>query len=467
MNEKSPERSLIYVPDMAVLSQRNAEEIGNDHRKRWGVAAEGVVLPICTATGVPFKNDFTAEKTIRYKGRAEEFLLGDVVAEFARLGLDIYLTLDPTLHFIKSDSLHIIDISGDSSAQACFSKKRTRKLLVNLAKKAIKIVTEECARARGAHGVDAETAGVAIDLTDILPMGASNERIELTCFCNECREQLASYTPKGKRLFDYFETFPSPWNMTLKDAGSGIGQINELEWDTPPERIIGLSKMKDFESFEDREQDSHEQASALIEYLRARHTQVTKTAKDIFAGMELDGKKRILITEGSHYDWTSGTFLKKLDDPAICDELWFEPTANEFDIRKVQYRSFLWKRSSYFLNAFFQMLNQSQDSYMRTYTGLARHTVGEIEQLLKLRMRQVLSSGITEKLDLFLLPDLDEEGDVGRIGFVAPCIDENICASLVGKAKVPDGINENKVNDDPKEMLNKLAGLMGLNSGAG
>nr|VFJ42543.1 MAG: hypothetical protein BECKDK2373C_GA0170839_100179 [Candidatus Kentron sp. DK] len=466
MNENF-EKSLIYVPDMAVLSQRNAEEIQREHRKRWGVDAEGVVLPVCTATGVPFKNDFTAEKTIRYKGRAEEFLLGDVVAEFARLGLDIYLTLDPTLHFIKSDSLHIVDISGDSSAQACFSKKRTRKLLVNLAKKAIEIATEACARARGAHGADAKTAGIAINFTDILPVGASNERIELNCFCNECREQLAGYAPRGKRLIEFFETFPNPWNMALKDAGSGIGQIDELEWDISPDRIIGLSKMKGFESFEDREQDSQEQAAALREYLRARHTQVTETVKDLFAGMDLDGKKRILITEGSHYDWTSGTFLKKLDDPAICDELWFDPTANEFDIRKVQYRSFLWKRSTYFLNAFFQFLNQSQDRYMRTYTGLARHTVDDVRNLLELRKRQVLSSGITEKLDLSLLPDLDEKGEVGRIGFVAPCIDENICASLVGKAKVPEGINENQLNDDPKEMLNKLAGLMGLNPGAG
>nr|VFK63345.1 MAG: hypothetical protein BECKUNK1418G_GA0071005_103214 [Candidatus Kentron sp. UNK]VFK70814.1 MAG: hypothetical protein BECKUNK1418H_GA0071006_103914 [Candidatus Kentron sp. UNK] len=467
MNEKSPERSLIHVPDMAVLSQRNAEEIKKDHHKRWGVAAEGVVLPICTATGVPFKNDFTAEKTIRYKGRAEEFLFGGVVAEFARLGLDIYLTLDPTLRFIRSDSLHIIDISGDSSAQACFSKKRTRKLLVNLAKKAIKIATEECARARGAHGVDAETAGVAIDLTNILPMGASNERIELTCFCNECREQLAGYAPRGRRLIELFETFPSPCNMALKDAGSGISQINELEWGISPERIIGLSRMKDFESFEDREQYPREQAAALIEYLRARHTQVTETVKDLFAGMDLNGIKRILITEGSHYDWTSGTFLKKLDDKEICDELWFDPTANEFDIRKVQYRSFLWKRSSYFPNAFFQMLNQSQDSYIRTYTGLARHTVGEVKNLLGLRMRQVLSASITEKLDLFMLPDISEGNESGRIGFVAPCIDENICASLVGKAKVPEGINENQGNDDPQEMLRKLTGLMGLNPGAG
>nr|VFJ91359.1 MAG: hypothetical protein BECKLFY1418A_GA0070994_101530 [Candidatus Kentron sp. LFY] len=454
-------KPLIYVPDMAVLFQRNAEEIQRDHRRRWGVDADGVVLPICTATGVPFKNDFTAEKTIRYKGRAEEFLLGDVVAEFARLGLDIYLTLDPTLHFIKSDSLHIIDISGDSSAQACFSKKRTKQLLTYLAKKAVEIATEACARARGEHGADAKTAGVAIDLTNILPMGASNERIELTCFCSECREWLSGHAPRGKRLVNYFETFPNPWNMALKDAGSGIRQIDELEWDISPERIIGLSKMKGFESFENLEQDSREQATALREYLHVRHGQVTQTVKDLFAGMDLNGKKRILITEGSHYDWTSGTFLMRLDDTSICDELWFNPTANEFDIKEVQYRSFLWKRSAYYLNAFFQMLSQSQDRYARTYTGLAKRTVGEVKNLLELRMRQVLSSGITEKLDLFMLPDIIEGNGAGRIGFVAPCIDENICVSLVRKAKIPEGANEDQGNDDPNEMLKKLMGLMG------
>ncbi|VFM97561.1 MAG: hypothetical protein BECKG1743D_GA0114223_101575 [Candidatus Kentron sp. G] len=452
------ERSLIYVPDMAVLSQRNAEEIKTDHQRRWGIAAEGVVLPICTATGVPFENAFTSQQGIRYKGKAESSYFGDVVKEFARLGLDIYLTLDPTLHFIKSDQLHIIDISEDSSAQACFSKKRTKKLLADLAKKAIEIATESC------EGTGAETIGVAIDLTDILPMGATNERIELTCFCAECRQYFSSHRHGGKGLVEYFETFPNPWNMALKDAGSGIGQINELKWDISPDRIIGLSKLKGFESFEDREEDSHEQASVLRAYLRARHEQVTQTLREIFFGIELVGKKRILITEGSHYDWTSGTFLMKLDDERICDELWFNPTANDFDIRNVQYRSFLWKRSTYFLNAFFQMLGQSQDRYMRTYTGLARHTQGEVKNLLDLRMRQVLGAGITEKLDVFLLPDINEEGEAGRIGFVSPCIDEKTCASLVGKARIPDGISEDQERDNPEDMLRKLMGLMGSNA---
>nr|VFK40469.1 MAG: hypothetical protein BECKTC1821E_GA0114239_100760 [Candidatus Kentron sp. TC] len=452
------ERSLIHVPDMAVLSQRNAEEIKTDHHRRWGEAAEGVVLPICTATGVPFENKFTSQQGIRYKGKAEQFYLGDVVAEFARLGLDIYLTLDPTLHFIKSEQLHIIDISGDSSSQACFSKKRTKQLLAELAKKALEIATEGCKE------TGAETAGVAIDLTGIFPMGATNERIELACFCSECREYFSTHRHGEKQLVEHFETFPNPWNMALKDAGSGVGQIEELEWDISPERIIGLSKLKGFESFEEREEDSHEQAAVLIEYLRARHEQVTQTVKNIFTDMELNGKKRILITEGFHYDWTSGTFLMKLDDEKICDELWFNPTANDFDIRNVQYRSFLWRRSTYFLNAFFQMLGQSQDRYMRTYTGLARHTVGEVKNLLELRMRQVLSASITERLDVELLPDINEESEVGRIGFVSPCISEKICTSLVGMAEVPDGISEDQGSDNTEEMLRKLMGLMGSNS---
>ncbi|ASD69105.1 hypothetical protein [Pseudoalteromonas piscicida] len=446
------EQSLVYLPDLAVLSQRNAKELKDEHYERWGINAKGVVLPICSSTGIPFENDFMKAEKIRYKGKADGLTLSDIVAEFLQIELDIYFTLDPTLSFIRSDSLHIIDISGDSSAQACFSKKGTKKLVKHVAEKAIEIGKEQC------ENTKAKIVGLALDLTNILPMGATNERIELTCFCSECRDQLSSFTKRGKKLFERFETFPNPWNMALKDTGTGIGQINDIEWNTSPEKIIGLSKLKGFEAFDGDNYDAHEQAAILIEYLHSRHKQIENAIKDIFDGLDI--QKRILITEGSHYDWTSGLFLAKLDEKSVCDELWFDPTAHNFEMKNVQHRSFMWKRSTYFLSAFFGFLNKSQDGYMRTYTGLARKSVDEVKSLLKLRMRQVIGASITEKVDLFLLPEISNDGDTGRIGFVSPCIDESICNSLIQAAKIPDGISEENGGEQVKmaEILSKLMG---------
>ena len=266
----------MYIPDLALLSQRTAKELMDEHNERWGINALGVVLPICSATGIPFENDFTKTEKIRYKGKSNGLTLGGIVAEFINIELDIYFTLDPTLPFIKSESLHIIDISGDSSSQACFSKKGTKKLLTHLSMKALEIGNEQCEK----NG--SRTIGIAIDLTNILPMGANNKRIELTCFCSECREQLSDYTKRGKKLIEEFETFPNPWNMALRDSGTGIGQINDIEWDTSPEKIIGLAKLKEFESFEEDDYDAHQQASTLSDYLHARHNQVVCTIKTIF-----------------------------------------------------------------------------------------------------------------------------------------------------------------------------------------
>lgn len=432
------EKSLIYLPDLAVLSQRTAKQLKEQHEERWGHPAEGVVLPICSARGIPFKNDYTTPEPVRYADKLEPFFLGKIVEKFAELGLDIYFSLDPNLTFIKSDLLHVIDIVGDGSPQACFSKNGTRDLLKYLIGKAIEIGKEAC------KGKKSKVIGIALDLTNILPMGATNERIELTCFCSECREQLAPFCAQDQQLIEKFETFPNPWNMVLKDSGTGIGQISDIEWNTGPQKIFGLSKLKGFMDFEN--DNPLEKAGSLIAYLQARHKQVVKSTKDIFTGSD-QGKqwKRILITEGSSYDWTSGLFLQELDDPAICDELWFDPTSRSFEIQNICYRSFMWRRGTYFLNAFFSFLSKAQDGYMRTYTGLAKRSQDDIKELLKLRMRQVIGASITQKIDLLLLPKKasntnEDSKNTGRIGFVSPGIDERICASLIKEANIPAGI---------------------------
>ena len=432
------EQSLIYLPDLAVLSQRTAEQLKEQHEERWEHPADGVVLPICSAKGIPFDNKYTKPESVRYTGKSAPLLLFDIVKEFAKLDLNIYFSLDPALTFIKSDLLHIIDIVGDGSPQACFSKDGTRKLLKYLIGRAIEIGEQAC------EGKKSKVIGIALDLTNILPMGATDERIELTCFCSDCRKQLALFCTEGQQLIGKFETFPNPWNMALKDSGTGIGQINDIEWDTGPEKIVGLSKLKGFMAFEN--DNPLEQAGSLIAYLQARHKQVVASTKDIFTGSE-KGKqwKRILITEGSSYDWTSGLFLQELDDPVICDELWFDPTSRNFEIKNICYRSFMWRRGTYFLNSFFGFLSKAQDGYMRTYTGLGKRSEGALVQLLKLRMRQAIGASITQKIDLLLLPEYasntNEYGKkTGRIGFVSPGIDESICESLVNEAKIPAGI---------------------------
>ena len=312
------------------------------------------------------------------------------------------------------------------------------KLLKYLIRQAIEIGEEACKRE------ESKVIGIALDLTNILPMGATNECIELTCFCSECREQLASFCQKDPQLIEKFETFPNPWNMALKDSGTGIGQISDIEWDTGPRKIVGLSKLKGFMDF--KNDDPIGKAGSLIDYLQVRHKQVVQSIKDIFIGAK--GRKqwkRILITEGSTYDWTSGLFLQKLDDSDICDELWFDPTSRNFEIKNICYRSFMWRRGTYFLNAFFGFLSKAQDVYMRTYTGLGKRSKGEIEEILKRRMRQLIGASITHKIDLLLLPENASTTNknskkTGRIGFVSPGIDESICESLIKEADIPAGI---------------------------
>ncbi|MBN2129577.1 MAG: hypothetical protein JW741_08770 [Sedimentisphaerales bacterium] len=462
------ESALLDIPDLTTLEYIKADEQVQEFKKTWGVSPEGVCLPVFVSRGIPFENDFTEPVGVHYGGQAGLTYLGGIVREFARMGMNIYLSICPSLPFVRSDSLHIVDISGDSSSQACLGKAATRRLLVSLLKQAMRIVQEACKATKrtGSESVP-RLAGIALDIVNLWPMGAKKERIELTCFCQECREFLRELSKRGANLVTAFEKFPNAWNLLLQDTGTGIRPISDIVWNTTPGALVDLSHLKGFdEILRNTNVDLNKEASTLIEYLHTRHRQVVHIVSDVFQQALQEGPdhnvKRILIGEADRYDWTAGVFLEKLDDPDICDELWLDPSELAFTTTRIANRAYMQRRSRYFLDAFFEFLANCQDQEKLTTTGMARLSQMELQGRLELRRRQAMGARLDSKLDLFCLPPRSSRGEEGRVGFVGPNLTEEISRKMVNGAQLIAG---SEAVEDEKDVLEALMKALSVKSG--
>jgi hypothetical protein len=163
--------------------------------------------------------------------------------------------------------------------------------------------------------------------------------------------------------------------------------------------------------------------------MQLRHNQTVMALHNIFdeafTGLEKGhGLKRIVLLEGIHYDWTSGSQLTRLDDPDRAipkfDEIWFNPTSSDLYTRNVEFRSYMWRRSRYLIDAFFQEIASAADPVKRNTTGIARFTEEDLRGQLLKRFLGVLNTSASSRTSLAALPELKGGGTKGsqRTGFV-------------------------------------------------
>ncbi len=464
---QSAGNNLVDVPHLGLLRYLDPRTIKNWFKERWGTEPNGVVLPVAHPEGLLFKVD-GLDETISPYAQVSDTLreFQDVVQAFAQQGLDIYLSINPTLEFIRAAPLHIIDIVGDSSHALCIGNPMSRAIVGAILGTGVDIVRTATRNTPG------KLAGVVLDVVNLFPMGAKNERLELTCFCPSCEEWFEEYDPG---LLKHFRTFPNPWNLLLKDTGTGIGFIDDVRLGSLPEDIVGLSRQKGFnEIFKDRANDQAyllEQAALLLRYIRARHDQVIAAVRDIFEealqGLE-QAPSRILLVEGSYYGWTSGLLLEDLDKTHLdrvqreetrvpYDEIWFDPAATDMFLRHIPFRSYLWRRARYYIDEFFRAVDSVSDPVKRATTGIARLPRLAAQALLRQRLHQCMGAAMTGSSTLISLPPLkSEQTKSQRIGFVGVALTQDIGERFIEGVKIPEGLAEEELGTTLVDLLEML-----------
>jgi hypothetical protein len=462
-------QAIVEIPHFSILRHRSPKEVLASFEAMWGVKPHGVALPVVSHEGLLFNIEGAGLPVSPYAAPAQNLSdFPDVVEAFIEAfseqdkqnpDLDIYLLLNPSLSFYRPDPLHVVDIVGDSSSHVCIGNPQSCQLLAAILGTAVDFVLGTIEETK-----KGKLKGVAVNTNNLWPMGASDERMELTCFCASCERR---FERRERGFLKRFKNFPNPWSLMLQDAGTGISYISDIRSTSDVDDILGLSRQKGFiKIFKDAPNDVlRAHAEDLITYMDVRHKQVIDSLNDIFEqaleGVEED-VTRILLAEGVAYNWTAGLFFDRLDEQKTLGgsenrEIWFNPTSSETFMSNTPFRSYMWRRSSYYIDAFFSLAAGLSDPVMRSTTGVARLGNDEGRDLLRDRLGKALGTALTERAALATLPALRDENPKGlpkedqsqRIGFVGVMLDKDVGESLVEGLKIPEGIKKSPKGLDP------------------
>jgi hypothetical protein len=456
----STKGGILDVPILQFLRQGGIRELIADHKRDWGDEPEAVCLPIVAPDGLNLAvkgSGLPLSENSHAHGAGREF--GAIISEISNIGLDIYLLLDPTMNFCNTDALHIKDIGGDSSSAICIGNPRSQELLGAILGTA---VDEALAATQDGTG---KLRGVVLDVVDLWPMSASNERVEITCFCSSCEKYLSL---RDSTLVEKFKTFPNPLNLLLKDSNTGIAHIHDFDVDSTPEYILGLSKQRDYDQIFKGATESTLRAHSLtiLDYLKLRNEQVHESIGAIFSealnGVP-DAISRVILCSGFTYDWTSGIFLASLDTvpDTVCTEVWFDPQESDIYLKEKPFRSYMWRRSRYMIDAFLGFAGNVSNPDKRANTGISRYPKDIAREMLRKRFSQAIGASLREQSALASLPPLQtaNEGS-SRIGFVGVAMSNQLATRYIDGIDIPPGMNEDE-GSSRKGVIDQLRRALG------
>ena len=387
-----------FLPDLFILRYLSIDEClsfltsnesrGDADQDALGKTRPAVCLPLIHYSGVAFDTSLTTHSLIDLKvevNRTKAMSFGQIVRGFVDHGCDVYFYVNPALDFLDLPLTHVVDIRHVGSPTACFHKSYTRQILK-------KLIADGISAARRALDNNEELLsrlrGLAIDIASIWGMGGEEEAVYMTCFCDECRRY---YVTNGVNV-DSFQTRPSPWQLGLRASADGISYIDNFNPNDTAESIVEKSRLRRFDQpFEDTDR-LQKAAESLKKFMDVRHSLVEKILADLFDSMgSMDGAsrlRRIVITEGVDYDWTSGIFLSSLSKKVV-HEVWLDPTDKAHGLG-IPHRFFMCRRSTYFINALFDFIWSVNDDRIRTTTQLANMTEDAIRRELERRLHLVV-----------------------------------------------------------------------------
>lgn len=413
-NKIDAEEGILDVPHPALLRYHTAEDIALQFELLWGVRPAAVGLPVTAADGLLIHRgsgsqaanpdripqiDANQALGLRYSHYAdaqEHFTsLAASAREFAKAGCDIYLVLDPTLPFHNIPALTLTDIVGTDSAPLCVNKPNSQRLLAGVLSQAI---SETLA---ALEGTEKNIAGVVLDIVNLWPMSTRGHNIELTCFCNTCQNAF-----QAGDLLARLRTFPGPLNLALRDSskGDGIEHMDDLGTLLTEPELVGLSSLRGYTDVFPNEVNQaalQSHAASLKEYMSMRHEMTMEAIKRIFElsfeGIDWGGRdvpERVVITQGTLYDWTSGIQLERLTtrEADHLEAIWIPPTDAAVNKLDFPFRAYMARTARYRVDAFFELAASAASPRMRAVTGIGLYSEAEVRGLLEHHMRGALAS---------------------------------------------------------------------------
>jgi len=431
---------ILDVPDIAMFAVTDVPELVAEYKKRFGFSPEGICLPLTTSGGLSYNSTLG----IRNVSPARDGHVRDLewaCRAAAGEGLQIYLCIDPTLPFATTSSdFSLVDNTGDESPKCCVVNRLTRE--------AVRTILNETASVAQKHAFP--VAGYVFSTQNLWPMGAEGERLELTCFCRHCWKAMSEAAPDLD--LSAFEKSPNPWNLALRDSGSGISHLHEIAPGDQPVAILEKSKAREYynPAWYHSEDAALGAARQLFLYLHARDRVTSHAVGEMLRAVPA-GTKRVLISEPFQYDFTDGMFLATKVSLGV-DELWMPPLPAKLregavsDVSRPlpRVRTYLAARARYHVDALFNFI-----AFVNSVARLDPEMRSKDRQDLRTRFVE-RSQRMLQSLHLSKMEVLAVRAE--NRSFVAPLVTEDAIQRLMSAL----GLNIRSELDRLTELLSPL-----------
>lgn len=439
---KSAGEGVLDIPSMAVLRYK-------DFKLLWGVSASAVALPVLEPDGLLFEVEglrgVPVSEYAEPSARAKSF--AEAVKMFLMNKVDVVLTLFPGYGIIPGEGIQTRDIAGDTANRVCIANTRSSEIFGAILGTGIDIVNEVAATVKDGG----QLRGIALDVTELWGMSGELGRVEKSCFCASCTQHFEESAPD---LLKHYRTFPNPWSLLLRASGNGMSYVSDVATEMSAEEIVGLARQgKYVEQFPDYDHARLlRTADLLLRYMRIRHSLTVASIGALFdqacEGLEKQ-PTRTLIMEGELYGWTSGLWLELLDkaiadgEDVGFDELWVSPGMS-YVPRYVPYRAYMWSRSRYFINQFFQLAGALCNPRSRNHTALRNRTVEEARQMLVETWHRTHGLALNAQAALLTIPTPPDGSPDRRRGFVGVGLQGEFGRPFSEQLTIPETSSERK-----------------------
>jgi len=364
-------KGVLDVPDFSLFAiRRSDKETAKPLEQRFGIphliskyeelfkfTPESICLPITGAGGVPFDSTLGLRNIAPEDADSQDggrYDLRQAIEQVFFAKKKLYLSLNPQLPFATNSSYYnLLDSSDDETPKCCFAKEETQDVLKQILDDAVKCVPDH-----------QDISGIVLSLHELWPMGADGEKVEVTCFCQDCQNKIQDVSVRQFQFtlkFDLLKrTHRGPFHLALKDGGSGISHIKNLADEDG--RQLGLEAFRRVllqAGYYDDPGTFNEYSEQLYYFTKSRDVVVRGAIENVLASSNprLKNVRRVLVPEVFPYSWNTGLYRASLMGLEL-DEIWAAPGAVEQfkGCTNVMRKTFLTARGRYHLHSFFDLI---------------------------------------------------------------------------------------------------------------
>lgn len=350
---KMTKKAVLHIPDASLLELKpieewvrafSSEDFARTTPTEIALPAVGIGGPSYDSRVHPY------HRLLEYNGDPDtgEVLEGPNLPDWIQRTRELYPKMpiwayvNPVFAFLDTDHTRVVDQYGNTlDSNMCIANDTVHKLTDLLVDELLEL------------GID----GVVFDLTDIYPQSGSNivTGLQNTCFCSYCLDALAE---EGYRQGpDPFMGPENPFRLLLKPSDTGTAHI-PISSNWSPKFLLQMSEARGFVELEDSR--SLQDAKFLTSYLQARSQVVGRSVKRLGLRISDEGKKTAAILGDKLIDLSTMTDVNTLQQHEAVSEFWV-PEVDRKNVlqHKTQVCAYLFPRSTYHINAFFESVENT------------------------------------------------------------------------------------------------------------